>query len=130
MLAADDLPPHTVAVSTPIRVRIYQETGESMLPDSFKEIPRTRLRSEWQRKSTCVSVERGQDLVLLFRGSRRELVHAGKKLSHSFLQFGQTLKVDFPVITGKRLQGAVDEVNDSSLAGTRRIVGRDDACGD
>src|SRR5215468_10381719 len=75
-------------------------------------------------------VKRGQHLVLLFRRGSSELVHAGKKLARPFLQFGQTLKVDLLVAAGERLQGAVDEVNDSSLAGTRRTVGRDDACCD
>jgi len=69
-------------------------------------------------------------LVLLFRRGSSELVHAGKKLARPLLQFGQTLKVDLLVAAGERLQGAVNEVNDSSLAGTRRTVGRDDACCD
>src|SRR5215510_5940156 len=101
-----------------------------MLADSLKEISPTWPRSEWRLERCWVFVKRGQNLVLLFSRGSRELAHAGEKLAHSVLQFGQSLKVDLLVVTGKRLQGAVDEVNDSGLTGTRRTVGRNDACGD
>src|SRR5215469_5069040 len=128
-VASDGLPPQSIAVSAAVGVWIYQETGEGVLADSFKEISHPWPRSERGLKRCYVFVKRGQDLVLLFRRGRRELVHTGKKLVNPVLQFGQTLGINPLVFTGERFQGAIDEVNDPSLAGTRRTVGRDDACG-
>jgi hypothetical protein len=77
-----------------------------------------------------VFVKRAKDFVLLLRSCDRESFDTGKHFVGSGLQFSYSLGVKLPVITREGSECAIDEINDSRLASTERLVGGNDTSGD
>jgi hypothetical protein len=128
--ATDDLPPNTAAVATKVGIRIYQKAGDGVLAERFEEILAGGPRSERPADGHRVLVERVKDFVLLLRSCGRESFDAGKHFAGPGLKFSHSLGVKLLVTTREGGKRAVDEINNSGLAGTRCLVGGNDTGGD
>src|SRR5260221_11345611 len=99
-----------------------------MNTNSFKE----RLYRGVGAESAAVVrfiVESMQHLILLLGTGGGELFDVGKKFADAELQTGKAFAVGFLVVDGEGGERAGDEVEDAGFAGTRRVVGGNDACG-
>src|SRR5437879_2158768 len=101
-----------------------------MLAQRVKKILRTRPCAECSPASGGAFIKGTQDLVLLFRRQAGKSGNAGKHLAHSRMQLRQTFAVPFLVLSAKRDQAAVDEINDTGFPRSWSFVRRNDPGGD